>query len=178
MMENRTELMDLEGFDDLFEKLQRLPVELASTNGGPIRRSLRSAASSEIHKRVLAQMPEDSGQLKDALKIKIVEARRRDTAIRNASNYEAYNVGILDKYVTNNITGKQEPISYRAYVTEYGGPVEGGGYRPAAKFFRRGLHVNLISARKKFFTALKVSMTRIENKLKNHKSRAKRLDTK
>ena len=178
MMENRTDLMDLDGFDDLYERLQRLPVELASTNGGPIRRSLRRAAKSDIHERVLAQMPEDSGQLKDALKLKIVEARRRDTAIRNASNYEAYNVGIEDRYVRNNATGQQEPISYRAYVTEYGGPVEGGGYRPAVKYFRNGLHVNLISARKKFFTSLKVSMARIEAKLKNHKSRAKRLDTK
>jgi hypothetical protein len=178
MMEGRTELMDLDGFDDLFEKLQSLPVELASTNGGPIRRSLRSAADSEIRKRVLAQMPEDSGQLKDALKIQIVEARRRDTAIRNASNYEAYNVGIKNQYVTNNATGAQEPIGYRAYVTEFGGPVEGGGYRPAAKFFRSGLQVNLISARKRFFVALKMSMARIENKLKNHKARSKRLDTK
>lgn len=170
--------VEIEGLEDLIGRLRALPVELASTRGGPIRTALRKTMKAEIQKPLEARVRavRDTGQLEEGIKIKIVEARRRDRAMMNASNYEAYNVGVIDKYVQNNETGKQEPIGPRAYVSEFGGKVPSGdpmngesSYRPARKWFRRGLRADQNRAVLRFVSELAVAIERAAAKLRTRK---------
>jgi len=170
----KKEPVQIEGLEAHIKRLRELPVELASSRGGPIRKALRKTVKENLEQPLKARMqiPKDSGQLEKAVKVKIVEAKKRDRANARASNYEAFNLGVVDGYVQNNATGKQEPISYRAYVSEYGGEVPEGdmmngssGYRPAAKWFRRGLRADQQRALTAFMSNMTIAIDAAIRKL-------------
>lgn len=170
--------IEVDGVDELFKKLQQLPVEMASKNGGPIRFGLRKASKLHIMaplKARIAARAKDSGQMLEGVKVKMVEARKRNTGIRNASNFEGFYTGIQNGYVKDNNTGEQVPIGPRAYVSEFGGKAPdtfdgaSAGYRPAQKWFRSGLKNDFKQAENFFRLYMGQAMIRIVNKVSRMK---------